>query len=230
MRELALSRQHRKSIERINNRVQSEVMRLVHGFDGESFDVLKDALHDLVPIIAQDYGDAAASLALDYYEMAREAAEVGGITLVEAPKVNGEKIDAAIRWSLKYSTGELPSLEMTGRALSGAIARHVLDINSDAILAASVKDKRSVGWRRINDAGACTFCRMLADRGGVYTGSTVRFASHDHCGCSAAPVFDTDRDIRPVSVHAYEASQRKLSDSQRAAMRSTLREYLNANY
>lgn len=206
-------------------------MRLVHGFEGQPFNVVKDALRDLVPLIAQDYGDAAASLALDYYEMAREAAEIPGFVSLEgAANVNGEAVDSSIRWSLRHITGELPQLELMSKELGASIARKVLDVDAETIRFASVKDKRSVGWSRLTDAGACSFCRMLSDRGAVYTGSTVRFASHDHCGCTAMPMFDNERNIRPVSTLAFQASQRRLSDAQSAAMKARVRDYLAANY
>ena len=226
-----LARQHQKSITRINNAVQTEVMRLVNGFAGEPFPVIKDALRELVPVIAQDYGDAAASLALDYYEMAREAAEIPGfVSLPDAAKVNNEAVDSSIRWSLRHVTGELPSLELLSTELGASISRKVLDVDAETIRFASVKDKRSIGWSRLTDGNACEFCQMLADRGGVYTGATVRFASHDHCGCTAMPLFNNETNYRPVSTLAFQASQRRLSDPQRSAMKTRVREYLAANY
>lgn len=231
MAQRTLARQHQKSMTRINNAVQSEVMRVVRGFDGEPFHVVKDGLRDLVPLIAHDYGDAAGALAQDYYEMAREAAEIPGfVDLGPAARVNGEAVDNSIRWSLRHATGELPQLELLSTELGASIARKVLDVDADTITSASVKDKRSVGWSRLTDAGACAFCRMLADRGAVYTGASVRFASHDHCGCTAMPMFNNERNYRAVKTLPYQASQRRLSEAQRATMRARVRDYLGANY
>jgi hypothetical protein len=36
---------------------------------------------------------------------------------------------------------------------------------------------------------ACDFCEMLADRGAVYGEASADFEAHDHCSCSAEPVF-----------------------------------------
>jgi len=60
---------------------------------------------------------------------------------------------------------------------------------------------------------------MLAGRGEVYAKDTVRFASHDDCGCAGAPAFGEGR---PLEVHQYIASKR----NQTEADRRRVREYL----
>lgn len=71
---------------------------------------------------------------------------------------------------------------------SGAATRLVLNAGRDTIRETTVNDPRTAGWRRVT-AGGCDFCRMLSGRGSVYREATADFASHDHCACSAEPVY-----------------------------------------
>jgi hypothetical protein len=71
---------------------------------------------------------------------------------------------------------------------SGAATRLVLDAGRDTIRQTTVADPRTAGWQRVT-SGGCDFCAMLAGRGAVYSEATADFASHDHCACSAEPVY-----------------------------------------
>ena len=44
-------------------------------------------------------------------------------------------------------------------------------------------------YRRVAGGSACDFCLMLEGRGAVYSVRTADFTAHDHCACSAEPVF-----------------------------------------
>lgn len=44
-------------------------------------------------------------------------------------------------------------------------------------------------YRRVAGGGACDFCKMLEGRGAVYSARSSDFTAHDHCACSAEPVF-----------------------------------------
>jgi hypothetical protein len=41
----------------------------------------------------------------------------------------------------------------------------------------------------VTSGNACDFCSMLADRGAVYGEASAEFEAHDHCSCSAQPVY-----------------------------------------
>ena len=197
--------------------------------EGESPAMVREALQDLVPSVVQRYGDAAAALAMDYYEFAREAAEVPGMFIptpaAEAPKA---RLDESIRWAVGAIIGEDPSFEALGGRLGGTVSRAVIDVATDTLTGATVKDRRANGWSRILEPGACKFCRMLADRGAVYSGESVRFASHDNCRCSAAPRFRVGPNDVPAGPVQYAASKRR--DKRTEADKRRVREYLAANY
>ena len=229
--ERILAREHQTSISSLTDIVQREVARLVASLDGQSPAVVREALRELVPGVAARYGDAAAALAMDYYEFAREAAEVPGVFVPSpASLAPVEQLDGSIRWAVGAVTGEDPSFVALAARLGGAVSRAVVDVATDTLVDAAQADSRAYGWSRILEPGACKFCRMLSDRGAVYTESTVRFASHDNCRCSAAPQFAWGRGDRTVSAVPYQASKRTVSDRERVARRDRVKKYLAVNY
>lgn len=48
-------------------------------------------------------------------------------------------------------------------------------------------DQGIYGYKRVADAGACAFCRMV---NGAYVKSASAFALHNHCGCGLEPLTD----------------------------------------
>lgn len=102
-------------------------------------------------------------------------------------------------------------------AVTAAAARRVMDADRQTVMASARADPRATGWRRVTHGG-CKFCRMLAGRGEVYTADSVRFASHDHCRCTAAPAWGGPE----VGVHQYTASKRRVTPAERERLRDYL--------
>ena len=103
-------------------------------------------------------------------------------------------------------------------AVKAAGARRVREADRQTVMRSAAADPRATGWRRITHGG-CKFCSMLAGRGEVYTADTVRFASHDHCRCTAVPAYGGPE----VNVHQYTASKRKITEAER----QQIKEYLD---
>jgi len=103
-------------------------------------------------------------------------------------------------------------------AVKAAGARRVREADRQTVMRSAAADPRATGWRRITHGG-CKFCNMLAGRGEVYTADTVRFASHDHCRCTAVPAYGGPE----VNVHQYTASKRKITEAER----QQIKEYLD---
>lgn len=81
----------------------------------------------------------------------------------------------------------------TATAQSAAAAmRHALNGGRETTVATLDADREALGWARAASARCCSFCAMLASRGPVYGGDTVRFRAHDGCSCSAEPVYRQD--------------------------------------
>ena len=229
--ERTLARSHQASISALTDFVQSEVASLAMALEGQPPAVVREALLDLVPGVAAKYGDAAAALAMDYFEMAREAAEVPGMFIPRpAALASPERFEGSVRWAVGAVVGPEPSFEALGLRLGGSVSRAVVDVATDTLVAATVADDRARGWSRILEPGACGFCRMLADRGGVYTEATVRFASHDNCRCSAAPRFSLGPGDRRVSTVPNQVSKRPRNEAERKARNKRAKQYIAANY
>lgn len=147
-------------------------------------------------LIARDRA-RSAGLASLYLKAHRLQAGVPGepnVRLVRAAPA--EQVSTALRVTtlvaIKRSTmaGKTAELAMRDAFVqsSGAATRLVLDAGRDTVRATTVADPRTRGWERVT-SGGCSFCQMLAGRGAVYTEATADFESHDHCACSAAPVY-----------------------------------------
>ena len=85
--------------------------------------------------------------------------------------------------------------------VSGAASRLAMNAGRDTILGAVSADPVCVGWARHGGGKPCGFCSMLISRGPVYKSAqsavagqrfsdrVMDFRAHDHCSCSAEPVY-----------------------------------------
>jgi len=165
----------------------------------------RDLLLAFVPELVQRYGMDAAQFAAEWFDVQRAAAGVAGRFRAEAlasPYV------AATEPMVRRAAGALftdtPADAL--KTLLSATGKYVLAAPRETIARATDRDPQAVGWQRVARPGACSFCRMLTGRGGVYRRDTVHFASHGKCNCGAAPSWDPD--APEVDVRAYVASQR----------------------
>lgn len=138
-----------------------------------------------------------AGLASAYLRAHRMAAGVQGDVAVKiAAAAPAEQI---VR-SMHYTTVEAIKVAMRAgfprqRAMesafvqtAGSVGRIVLDAGRQTIAETAITDPRTAGWRRVGSP-KCDFCKMLNGRGAVYSESTVDFRPHDHCACTAEPVY-----------------------------------------
>lgn len=182
------------------------------------------ALFEVVPSLIGAFSEATATLALDFYSDAREAAGITTPYVVQAVVADRTtKIYNATAWAADAwaSADEL----LVASRLAEVIQLEVARPFRDTILTNRRMDPASAGWRRVAN-NCCRFCRMLADRGAVYRQATARFAAHPHCDCGAEPVFEGQVVGPEASAMQYMASKRTRTVQQKAA----LREYLNNFY
>lgn len=111
---------------------------------------------------------------------------------------------ANIRSSLAKGTPFGRAIEVAKALSAGSSMRHALDGGRETISRTVAGDPRAKGWARVASARPCSFCAMLASRGPVYSDQTVKFRSHDHCSCSAEPVYrEASRDQWPPGSAAF---------------------------
>lgn len=140
----------------------------------------------------------SASLAVGYFKAFRRAEDVGDVASPVLAAFDEAAVTRA-RTSLQVTgyvaTERLRAIKHAdpGRValvrVSGAVTRHVLDGGRETLLASVRHDQRARGWVRVTSAEPCEFCSMLASRGAVYKATSGMFQAHDHCGCSAEPVY-----------------------------------------
>lgn len=208
----------------------------------ETADDLRTVLFLAAPIIIGDYSDGAAALALDWYEELREEAAP---RKAFAPEPFRAVTDDYMRSVIAETTSKLIGLDgrdfdeakrPTLELVRDSIPEMVADGFRETVTRNSINDPATAGWRRFARPGACKFCKMLADKGAVFSATTARFAAHGavmrgnrkggDCKCVAAPVF-RNGDVGPeASAIQYVASRRKRTPKQR----TELRDYLNENF
>lgn len=176
------------------------------------------------PEIINYYSAGAAALAADFYDDQREYSAPPKLYLAEPIIIDRtEKIRRAVAWASDPLFKDDPL--STGARLAEVVNIETARPYRDTILTNRRRDPSAVGWRRITNGG-CRFCRMLADKGAVYSDATARFAAHGSCKCTAQPVFSTDDFGEEASAMQYMASKRTRTASEKAK----LREYLDAKY
>lgn len=194
---------------------KDELRKILDRINLANPEAARNALLEIMPALADKYGDAAASAAAEWYDALRIADGVPGRFTPTAIRADAE----AVVQGTRRASGLLWDGNDSQLAVS---LESILDLNikragRDTLTQASIQDPFSAGWARRTVGATCLFCQMLATRGAVYKKATASFASHHDCDCVAIPSFDPD--APEVKVRQYEASQRtsRMSPEQKAA-------------
>lgn len=124
---------------------------------------------------------------------------------VVVPDIDWKPADRAARVSLTV-TGPVSQKSKARRGKSqqvardesfnesaGAASRHVLTGGRQSLLTLLQNDPQKPRWIRVTDGDPCSWCAMLASRGPVFISKeTAAFEAHDHCACTAEPVYSRD--------------------------------------
>lgn len=143
------------------------------------------ALHDLLPAIVEEYGQAGAALAAGWYDDQREKIGARGRFSAIPTTASDRGTPALIGWALATATDDAALMTL----IAGGVQRRIADHVRITITDSSVADPAAQGWQRVGDGSSCDFCAMLLGRGAVYSEASADFESHDKCGCSAAPAW-----------------------------------------
>lgn len=193
----------------------------------------RDALLRFTPVLVSQYGQAAASIAADWYDDVRAAERVRVPYRAQvAEPVAAEVVAARTRYGAGHLFTDAPEGART--FLASALTKYVLQPGRDTIVENTRRDPAAAGWHRETRpsrayASGCGFCRMLEGRGGVYRRSTARFAAHGDCKCVAVPSWDAT--APEVPAEAYQASERtsSMTPDQKAAHNELVRDWIAAN-
>lgn len=200
--------------------IQSQISDLAIADLGDLFDLTKgldpegarNLLLDSLPPIVATYGDLSATAAGEWFETLREREVGSGFQARLADSVSAEPVQQSVRFAAQHLFDD-QATQMQAY-LVGQLVKWVSQPSRMTIIASIDADPAGYGWQRVVRPGGCKFCRMLADRGGVYTRKSVWFASHANCNCGAVPSWDDS--LPEVTVDAYKASVRMDSVRSRA--------------
>jgi hypothetical protein len=186
--------------------VASQVSQTLPMLDPGTLAETFEGAREVAASVAFDRGEAAVGFAMDYYEEFRRGAGVRSplslpIREVSPLEVLEREIDVAaaeLLASLDTVVDEIYLAELTlsvQAEIEGEAQRMVADAARDQIFESIRSDPEAKGWARITRTGACSFCRMLASRGAVYSKEGVKFRAHTVrngrggvCQCVAEPV------------------------------------------
>ena len=204
----------------------AEVAAIFNSITHDVAEEVRDLLLDELPALIEDYHLAASSLAADWYDDLREAAEVrGSFQAITADLPDPEQINAAIRFGVGPLFTPNPNSADALTLLQGSVQRIMANGHRDTVRRSSIQDRRTTGWARYGNGDTCRFCRMLIGRGDVYRADTAKFGAHDHCKCVAGPIFEDAE-----KVNGYIVSPRKPIDaSGTSADAERAKEWMDAN-
>jgi hypothetical protein len=133
-------------------------------------DKLADPLAEVLAAISERYGAAAASLAADWYDEARDDAQAAGrFSAVIADGPDTERMQALSRWGVGPLFGAAPDGAAALTLIAGGLQRIVLDQARDTTAASVALDPAKPRFARHASANACAFCALMATRGAAYT-------------------------------------------------------------
>lgn len=185
--------------------------------------------------VVRRYEVESADRAGDYYmALARDQGMLNP-RVYAPPSVNAEQVDALLHSQSVASLKKASMLRAEPRsaalsafvATSQSMVRVVRDRARETVRNSALSDRRFGGWRRIGTGDTCPFCRMLIDRGAVYSSDTVRFASHLNCNCEVEPA--RGGDAKSVSEYRQSDRMRSMNAEGREANKERVAEWLANN-
>lgn len=179
----------------------------------------RDALLAFTPVLVDQYGEVAATVAADFYDDLRLEADVRpGFRARMAAPVPAEVVVAQTRFGAQHLWTDSPDQSLA--FLTTALSKYVLEPGRATVVENAIRDPQAAGWHRETRPSAsytsgCRMCRFLAGRGGVYKRATATFSAHGGCHCVAVPSWDAS--APEVGVDQYRASERMDALRRRAA-------------
>ncbi len=129
---------------------------------------IRDELLRFFPDLVQAYGDTAAVLGADWYDLLRDVpASARSFNAVMAAPVTTEQAQQSARWAVGPLFVERPDDALS--RLLGSTQRMVMQPARDTVWDSAALDNFRTGVARVpSGPTTCRFCVMLASRGAVY--------------------------------------------------------------
>jgi hypothetical protein len=154
----------------------------------------RDALLEFMPQLVALYGQAAATVAADWYENIRAKDVPGRFTAVLAESAPAEQVQRNVRYQAGALFSDTPMAMLN--TLGGALQLHVVNAGRETIRSNAYRDIARPRYARVPTGGkTCAFCLMLASRGFVYASAATAGKGdkyHHDCDCQAIVDFTDD--------------------------------------
>lgn len=193
----SLAQAHRLAQQRVGIATVAHMLKLWPLLDPNDLNGSFDRWVSAVTPLVQRQRSQSSRLAANYYSLDRQMRVGSPFVPVLAETAPDEQIATSM-----LVTGPVSMRSNLGRGMllakaadiamarsAGAAMRHALNGGRETITRTIQADHRARGYERVTSGAACDFCEMLADRGEVYDEESADFEAHDHCSCSAEPVF-----------------------------------------
>lgn len=192
---------------------QRDLVREWARIRGGSAPQVRDLLRVLLADLVQSYGTVAAEQAALWFEDQRDLA---GVTSRFTPELADvpptEQIDASARYAVGPLFSAAPDATAALGLAAGALQKYVAGGDRRTLELNTYQDPAGPRWSRHASANACTFCRLLATRGAVYSSAADAGAGHryhDHCHCVAVVSWPGQDPPRAPYVADWDASYRE---------------------
>lgn len=156
---------------------------------------IRSFANDAMAGLSQVYGEAAATLAANWYDEQAALAHVKLPSAITEVTYDAEQIKKVAHYqATKLTKGDIDGFL---DACSEYMENNVKQSLNDTIMANAKRDKdKGVRFARVTTgAETCAFCYMLSSRGAVYhSRQTAGEFNHYHrrCDCKVVPGFETD--------------------------------------
>lgn len=148
----------------------------------------KAALNDVLPGLLVLYAAAAGTVGADWYDDLRESQGVGGSfrAIVPVPPADLGAAELA-GYGIGPLFGKAPDWSAAKTLIAGGVQRRIVNSPRASVVHSSLADPHARGWVRVG-VGECDWCQQYLD-GEVHYVQGYDFLAHDHCQCTASPVF-----------------------------------------
>ena len=182
-----LTAAHRRDLAELTGLAQNDLSLIWAKFNTAT--AARDGLIELLPRLVAIYGSAAATLGADWYDEMRAVAAVKGrFRAIPAELPDQGRTDALARWGVSPLFSATPDYVSALTLVSGGLQRVIVNADRETVRSSSIRDPKAQGWVRVGH-GECEWCQNLLD-GEVHYVEGYGFDAHDHCLCTADPVFD----------------------------------------
>lgn len=178
--------------------------------DYESKKAARDLAIEFFKELVGIYGDAAATLAADFYEELAEAAGEHVPPAALAESAEGS-IEGSVRYAARNLFGQQASAALFMEAVERSVKTYVKKMANDTMSENAVRDgaRHGVRFARVpTGPETCAFCITLASRGFVYASPETAGEFdhyHDDCDCRVVAGFGDDAGVEGYDPDYYRA-------------------------